>query len=348
MVARVCMSDLHLGDEKSVLSAPGVAAQVSVDLAHLTGGRIDQLVLNGDVWEECVPVGMDRRTEDGFACSVVMASRTFFSALFLHNRVDEIVWVPGNHDLSLWHDMAGKLAYTEACGALIDDPRLDVLTRSLRPFRIAYPVFMPEHSPWILFSHGHFMNSQVRGIAPDLEYAALAALGCSRPKTSVEGMTVTEIAKATDPFSLALWKRYSQIGSAYQRYVMRSFDDSPSDPCAALADAHHGSPQRPLMGINTEDRSLFKAVDWFVTAALLDSRIPTPTSKDEPMCFVHGHDHRGTDAIRQICDQQVHVVDSGGWTSDHPGQRPYSRALIWRDKADVDPEVYYLSTPGLP
>jgi 3',5'-cyclic AMP phosphodiesterase CpdA len=346
MVARLCLSDLHLGDPRSVLSDPGVAEQVAKRIGLLTGGRIEQLVLNGDVWEECTPDRMDERTSAGFARSVVSASNLFFWFLTLHNQIDEVVWIPGNHDLSLLHQLVGHVFTTSPKGALVGDGMLKYLLGRSEFVRLAYPVFVPEGA-WALFSHGHLMDPLVRGIAPDIEYAALAALGCPRPVTSPEEASLSKIAERTDPFSLALWKRYSRLDEAYQKYVLRRFDRIPSDPKALWADRGQASVSAG-MAIDTATGSLFPHVDWFLTAALLDPRIPTPVSKNEPMTFVFGHDHLGTRAWRQVCDQSVLVCDSGGWTSDYRGHRPHSRVLVWDKKDDPYPRLYYVATPGLP
>lgn len=352
MVARVCLSDLHLGDPRSVLNDPNVAENVAKEIGRITGGKIGQLVLNGDVWEECTPANMDDRVDEacgGFACSVVTASRVFFRALQENAEIDEFVWVPGNHDLSLLQTTFGYPCRTQPRGARVDSIALNALMDVRRAdTRIAYPVFMPTDSPWILFTHGHLMDPLVRGIAPDIEYAALAALGCPRPITQPEGeASLQDLAKRTDPFTLALWKRYSQLDAKYQEYILRRFDHLPDDPESVRA-AIVGAPVRAQMRIDTAPGSLWPHVDWLLTAALLDSRIQTPTSKDEPMTFVFGHDHLGTRAWRGVCDQQVLVVDSGGWTSDYPWHRPHSRVLVWPEKSDVEPVVYYVSTPGLP
>jgi len=58
MLARVCLSDLHLGDARSVLSNPEISSQVVSELVKLSGGTIGTLILNGDVWEESVPSDM--------------------------------------------------------------------------------------------------------------------------------------------------------------------------------------------------------------------------------------------------------------------------------------------------
>ena len=101
MLARVCLSDLHLGDARSVLSSPEIAASVVADLVELSGGAIGTLILNGDVWEECVPADM-KILQSGIASSVLRASQGFLGALLQQIHVETVVVVPGNHDLSLW------------------------------------------------------------------------------------------------------------------------------------------------------------------------------------------------------------------------------------------------------
>ena len=64
MISRLCLSDLHLGDARSVLSSPEIADQVVNELATLSGGAIGTLILNGDMWEECVPADLTKLTRD--------------------------------------------------------------------------------------------------------------------------------------------------------------------------------------------------------------------------------------------------------------------------------------------
>ena len=101
MLARVCLSDLHLGDARSVLSSPEIAFQTVTYLANLSRGAIGTLILNGDIWEECVPADM-KTLKNGLAASVLRASQGFLAELLRQVHVDTVVIVPGNHDLSLW------------------------------------------------------------------------------------------------------------------------------------------------------------------------------------------------------------------------------------------------------
>lgn len=353
MVARVCLSDLHLGDSRSVLSVPGVADRVAAEIARLTGGNIEQLVLNGDVWEECVPARiLEERAPNGFARSVLEASQAFFGALYRHLRIGEVVWVPGNHDLSLWRSIAGPKHNTPATGTLIQHNAFTDL--GIKNFlKVAYPVFMP-HGPWILFTHGHLMDRLVRGKAPDIEYAALAALGCPRPETPVDGAEVPSLfalAEKTDPFSLALWKRYSIFDAKVQDLILRRSARPPSDPMARASDRLSGRAVEAVPMVEPDSESKFPEAPWFLSAALVDSRLPTPVhgfgGRPEPLCFVYGHDHLGNQAEVPVLDETFRVVSSGGWTSDYAGHRPHSRVLIWVKDSDVFPQVWCVSTPGL-
>ena len=74
------MSDLHLGDPRSVFASPEVVRKVTAELASVSNGHIGKLIFAGDVWEESVPGNLDRLA-NGIARSVVDAS-TFYSPRF--------------------------------------------------------------------------------------------------------------------------------------------------------------------------------------------------------------------------------------------------------------------------
>ena len=354
MVARVCLSDLHLGDSRSVFSVEGVADHVAEDLANLTDGHIEQLVLNGDLWEECVPANMQDRAENGFVRSVLMASQAFFSALREHIRIGEVVWVPGNHDLSLWARMVGEYRNTAITGMAVQNSTFADL--GIRNFlKVAYPVFMPTPgAAHVLFTHGHLMDLLVRGKAIDPEYAALAILGCPRAQTPVDGGEVRSLfalAQDTDRFSLALWKRYSSFEAKYQEYILRRNSRLANEPMAKASDRLNGKAIEVVLMVEPDKNSKFPEAPWFLTASLVDPSLPTPVhgfgGQKEPMCFVYGHDHLGNQADVPVCDETIRVVSSGGWTSEYSGHRPHSRALIWEKADDVFPRVWYVSTPAL-
>ena len=62
----VCLSDMHLGYEKSVLNYPAAQDHLVDEISKLCGGSTDRLILNGDCFEGCVPIEAGQHDAAGF------------------------------------------------------------------------------------------------------------------------------------------------------------------------------------------------------------------------------------------------------------------------------------------
>ena len=366
---RLCLSDLHLGDGRSVLSDPAVARLVAADLSRIvSSGTLDTLVLCGDVWEECVPARLGEPLAGGYNPAVLADSSRFFTELMSWLHVREVVWVPGNHDLCLWHDFTARhnSSYTQltgVSGVVLEDSDFDFFrplfgTCWPATFRVAYPVYCPtDDYPALIFTHGHLLDPLVRGLAPEATYAALRALGCARPSVPADASelgSARDLALRTDPFTLGLWSRYSSRDYTYANAVMRrlehpescpSYDDRASFMSLALLDRAEPS---------TSGSSLDSQAQWFLDLCLTDPRLPTPVGElsrgpgehastlTAKSCLVHGHDHLGTRRVVSSGGVPFEVVDTGGWTSEWQGHRPHTHVLAWDDVSTVVPTSYWL------
>ena len=98
MALLAAVSDLHLGDggdDGSVLYSPDACTHFAQILGQITGGFVQTLVLNGDLFEACVA----ERTPDpygvlGLRQSVIATAKNFFGNLVQTLRVEQLVWVP--------------------------------------------------------------------------------------------------------------------------------------------------------------------------------------------------------------------------------------------------------------
>ena len=363
MIARLCLSDLHLGDDRSTLSSPDVVRGVVSSLREISDGAIDTLILNGDIWEECVP--SDMTLELGLSRSVVRTSQYFFGPLFSQIKVRKVVLVPGNHDLCLWNWYARNKGidkftpYTGASVCLSDWPWRQLLASFVGDLSVSYPIYHdltagPDF-PALVFTHGHLLDPLVRGEDGDAEYAALAALGCSRSDVSGE-TTVTGLARAVHDFVLSLWRRYSPRDRTFANYVMRRLlhpqscewqNGSARDGAYPLGDDVLHRDQPPA------GEGYMGSVSTFLDLLMLDPSLPSPVGSiggdpsgasfvQKPSCLVFGHDHLGARKTVVSCGVPFYVVDSGGWTSEFEGHLPHCRALVWRKKEDVVPESYFV------
>jgi hypothetical protein len=371
MIRRVCLSDLHLGDDRSILAdvrnsrtlVDSLAASIRLwdGLSPTDLASIDTLVLCGDIWEESVPSDLDH-VENGFSRSVLYASRNFFSYLFTSILVRRVVWIPGNHDLSLWRSMRGtsylvtsyegeqpSIGLKDLFGGPLDSPG---------SLLVSYPIFHDvsagEGYPTLIFTHGHLLDPLVRGNDPYDEYAALGALGCHRPG-SLEGATsIREVAALTDPFTLELWSRYSRRDYLYNNYVLRRLEHPQTCPFNHIGPTGFNRRIYEDADPPPAGSGLISEVPWLLQLAIMDPGLPTPVGSlrptnrspafEQPSCLVHGHDHLGTSRTVVSCGVPFHVVDAGGWTSEFAGHVPHSHVLVWMDD-EVAPESYYFNPP---
>ena len=364
MARMLCLSDMHLGDNKSALNNPKIVDKVTSDLVAFSDKSVDTLVLNGDVWEQCIPAGtLEENPGDGFCSSVAKASRYFFASLFSKISISNVVWVPGNHDLSLWKRLSlasGLPFHTSQRGAILkpsDVPAVkkffEVLFDGSPQFKVAYPLFIagnpyPDDFPYVMFTHGHLLDTLVRGEESEAAYIALRALGCKRPTVPADPESVARIAELADDFTLALWKQDSTVDYTFWNMIVRRLAHPQSCP---LAGHETESVTRVNHPASTHD-GLMPKVQAFLETVLADPNLPTPVGSlrqtvvapafSKPSCLVFGHDHLGT--VEQIgaCGVPFRVFDSGGWTVEFDGHVPHSHALVWPDEGTT-PNYVYLS-----
>lgn len=359
MIARMCLSDLHLGDPRSVLSDPATSTRVADQVADISGGEVGTLVLLGDVWEECVPAD-PQILQGGLASSVLRASRAFFRELHAKVRVGRIVYVPGNHDLSLWSWYCrNALAMSDSCtpyaGMQVDGstwPWRDLLELPQgRELLAAYPLYWDQsvgkNYPVLAFTHGHLLDPLVSGAAPEVEYAALEGLGCRRPQIMPTDMSyvpsVRYEARAVEPFCLALWARYSRRDYVLSNYVLRRLLSPQS--CSLPGGAGPGTVD-PAADQPPPDQGFLSQVPWFLDLMMADPSLPSPACEAGQSCLVYGHDHLAARADVEAGGVSFCAVGSGGWTVERDGHRPHSHVLVWDQESDVVPRSYHVDVSG--
>jgi hypothetical protein len=380
MIARLQMSDLHLGDPRSVLGDPEVVRKVTDDLAHLSGGHVGKLILAGDVWEESVPANLNKR-EDGIAQSVYLAATRFFVTLYRKVQIDEIVVVPGNHDVCTWHwyhKQASRSTFITGSDGIWVDPLTWPWSILLGGYSdrvtFAYPLYWDKRAtgsratgssagddyPALFVTHGHLLDPLVLGEDPSRVYLALQAIGVGRPlvKSLENADSVAEIARCTLDFCLGLWKRYSSRDYVYANYVMRRLEHPQS--CLLQGSsiewideaATHVDDPVPQQGN-------FANVPRFLNLMIRDPNLPTPVGTFggdpigarssaappamKPSCLTFGHDHRGTFQQVVACGVPFVAADSGGWTSEWEGHVPHTHVLVWNKVEDVVPAPYLIN-----
>lgn len=364
MIARLQMSDLHLGDDRSVLSLLDVVHKVAHDLAHLSGGHVGKLILAGDVWEESVPYDLGD-LEDGIARSVLEASTKFFTSLFELVQVNEIVVVPGNHDLCTWQRYCkitrDKDPITSCEGVPVNPgewPWRHLLAGYGGPLKFAYPLYWDKSAgddyPVLFVTHGHLLDPLVLGDESMNTYVALAALGVRRPMGPPleEVDSVAKLGEGTIDFCLELWKRYSPRDYAYSNYVMRRLDHPQS--CLLQGSSVSWIDEANVQVDDPSPRQgNFANVARFLDLLIRDPSLPTPVgtlggSTTDPAflrssCLTFGHDHRATFGRVVSCGVPFVAADSGGWTAEWMGHLPHAHVLVWNEVRDVVPAPYLVN-----
>jgi hypothetical protein len=350
----VCVSDLHLGYDKSFLTDPASHARVASEVAQVAGGSARRLVLNGDCLEACVPARVGEHDAAGFP------------ALLGKLLVEEIVIVWGNHDFCLWQRLAqacGQPVFTNDMSADVcllnrghvlpgAEPFLaDVLGPSalkLAKVTSAYPNYvLGRQWPFVVFHHGHLLDRMVLGWDDAVDYLALRLLiGRGAPRVSPDGDdSLAEICRETSPFISAMW-RYNSEARAAAWQVMRRFGRRQSCPYYPPRDgAGAGEGVVGLLGAEKQGDGLGAQAKWYLDVLATDSTTPAilgPASA--PSYFFVGHDHGGGDMDVQGFDgHDWKLVNTGGWTRDNDESAPHAHVVAWGTGADA-PSTYCVGT----
>jgi len=175
MAIRVIFSDLHFGDANCSLRREAVASSVRNFLRKI--GRVDELILNGDILEaNLAPLikaiegvkgkGMWPR-QIGF--------RRWLSYIFEGDRfmAGKIIYIPGNHDYIIWNILSTNRVFVDQIfqGKVLDklplteSEFLKPFVKGLAPikyqnkFVVTYPDYTFNHgNKKVLVTHGHYLD----------------------------------------------------------------------------------------------------------------------------------------------------------------------------------------------
>lgn len=345
MIPFITISDTHLGYDRSVLNTSSALRNLAESLGEISEGKVDKLILNGDIWEICVPkdIGV-AGSVSGITPFTQEISREFFSLLGESLTVQELVIVPGNHDYTLWKPILELVRQKDLCNFDLLKPRegRTILASLLGPASglypkatLAYPTyFLGKQWPYCAFHHGHFLDDLIIGQAADAEYTALSALGVKqRPPVVLDDQeTLVSLSLKTDNFLSSLWASNSPARSALWALIRR--DDSraycPSVPQQGYSEAQ----------LETFEDDLGKNLAWLTDLLTVDSHSPTPLGDNShPSYLFVGHDHLG--GMKDVPGMDGYnwkVINTGGWTQDGSGP-PHGHAVVW-DSNTHTPKVF--------
>jgi hypothetical protein len=349
----VCVSDLHLGYDKSCLSDPFVRARTGMEIARLAGGSTKRLILNGDCFEACVPDRVGEHDAAGFPVAVAEASRAFFGELLARMTVDELVIVWGNHDFCLWQRLAEACEVStftadqseDVCladqGSVLPGAELflaNVLgpeASKLQKITSAYPNYvLGRQWPFVVFHHGHLFDRMVLGWDDAVDYLALKLLvGRGSPGVSPDGDdTLAEIVRKTSPFISSMW-RYNSEARVEQWQFLRRFGERKSCPYYP----NHDGRDSEILGVERQGEGLGRQARWYLDTLVADPTTPPVLGLSSAPSYVFfGHDHGGgEESVRGLDGHDWRLVNTGGWTRDHGESSPHSHVVVWRTGDDA-------------
>lgn len=350
----VCLSDLHLGYDRSFLTNRDCHARIAGEVSRLAGGSTKRLILNGDCLEACVPARVGEHDAAGFPAAASEASSSFFAALLARLPVEEIVLVWGNHDFCLWQRLA------QACGVptFTNDMAADACLQShghvlpgaesfiseilssaaleVPKITAAYPNYvLGRQWPFVVFHHGHLLDRMVLGWEDAVDYLALRAIiGQGSPGVSPDGDdSLAAICRKTSPFVAAMW-RYNSPARAAEWQFMRRFGKRQACP-------YYPSLDVGAVGAEPQGEGLGAQAKWYLETLVTDPTTPSTLGPSAaPSYLFVGHDHGGGDmSVEGLDGHDWRVVNTGGWTRDLGELAPHAHVVAWEVGAEA-PSTY--------
>jgi len=363
----VAITDLHLGDRDpengSVLTSPKVRQTFANVLGELVGWTIDTLVITGDLFEVCVPsrtVKQDLLHETtcfGLYNSTVEDAGAFFAELGKVIDINQLVWVPGNHDFVLYRRICGN-------GSLVRPRKLreDAIWRQdaelarlfgseISNIVASFPNYVRECSagwPLAIFTHGHLFDNQV--LKPTAGF--LKALGLTLETGHLwdpipenidtdGGSWTKKLVELTNHRVFEIWpQNLNLVAEAVYDYVLRRNTrvfcaDRPEKPMVRLI-------KQAFEKINPSS-SLRGRLGWYLDNTLVDIAPVVPLGGDKLLLgsdkpplhsfFVCGHTHDPGAWLHESFDGLTfEIYDLGGWTMDAAKNRdnvPHTHAIVW-------------------
>lgn len=352
----VCLSDLHMGYDRSVLTDLGTHAKIAGQIAEIAGGSTKRLILNGDCFEACVPLRVGEHDAAGFPTTMAAASQRFLGTLLNRMTADELVILWGNHDYCLWQRLAlacGVPTFTNYRAAdvcLLNKGHIlpgaesfvhDVIGSAadkLRKITAAYPNYiLGRQWPFIVFHHGHLLDKMVLGWDEAVDYLGLKAIiGQGSSKVSPDGEdTLKTIHEKTEAFISAMW-RYNSPARADEWKFLRRFSN-------AVKCRYHQKGGCEVVNDEVQGDGLGNQAKWYLDVLATDPMTPAILGEAAaPSYFFVGHDHGGGQlTIPGLDRHDWKLVNTGGWTKDRDTDLPHAHVVVWRDDVVAEGPTTY-------
>lgn len=368
MARLVSISDLHLGDrgvDGSILDSREACIHFAEILGQITHGKIDTLVINGDIFEACVPKRnwIKGTGAFGLATSTVDDANRFFLELAKEVAVEFLVWVPGNHDLSLYAKVMGprNSLYTLSRGDglrsqgkwYVSQEAEHLFGTAIKNIGVAYPNYVYKSQggwPFVVFTHGHLFDSQVLNPKKSFLEGLGIALETFRDWPIVprvfegSGPWMKQLVDATTERILSIWPMNLEIAKeAVYNYIKRRNIQMQCSHRPSIPGYRENNPTFVKL---RSDNELTGDIQWYCDGLMFDEAMVVPKGNSQISYFVKGHTHEGTfGMIRGIDGECFIVADLGGWTTDgekYKDNVPHAHVLVWNE-FPATPKCYALN-----
>jgi UDP-2,3-diacylglucosamine pyrophosphatase LpxH len=338
------VSDLHLGEESSLLSSSSNIGRFAEQIARL--GEIDELILIGDVMDFSLA-----SLEEAYG-----NAQCFFKIICDLDTINEIVYVPGNHDHHLWFQLVEQDGFiNKLANGELPPSENEYLSRFVDKFfpqgnngtfldplftncqcqaklRIKYPhhlrAFNKSH---YLFTHGHFLEDVFKPVNIILEPGSLAeleAFNCLWLEAmwyhvGQSGRLGELVEEAYDDFKKGREEKIYQVADSAID-VLRERAEISAVPAWVLKRyirhklkklAKKQLTRSSMRGTTISENLIADTkeyIDKFILCRYgrrsIEKQIPTPFT------FVFGHTHRHfDDSAVDIDGLEYGLINTGGW-----------------------------------
>lgn len=345
----VCLSDIHFGEPYSLLWRPDLPIYAGKMVGYLSGGRIDKLILAGDIWELAAPEEPD---------AAFPVAKAFFHALTgdQGHGVDlpEVVWVPGNHDHELWSHYCRQTnksldalnGWTLWDGGDASDDTAqhllsnmfgnDVLDR-INKITVFNPFYIERlNKASVVFHHGHYFDNMILGKTGlddfKARFTSLVAGAWVAPNAPLSAVDAADLEARCAPFIDAVWGRMTdrQTLKTQAWEFLTRFRQWPSCTTKGATE----TPQFARLGDLEQQFEVPGEADnirWFLRSFVFKNNPPP-----DPVSLVYGHVHRGGMFDLDVDARKVRCFNTGGWITSHKGTVPHTHVVMIDEDGNFD------------
>jgi predicted phosphodiesterase len=298
----IVISDIHLGEEKSLFKDRNIIRDFKEKLSR--EGKIEEFIILGDLFDLSLVSFRN----------VYEHAKEFFSEVSKIKNIENIVFVPGNHDHHIWTLILEEEEITKKInnGSDISEPlkRVDreydnTFLNGLLPGRkihVTYPNLLREIGGTLYFlHHGHLLDRIFTPAGIILKPESLQELEAFN-SSWIEGIW----------YHLGQAERLGQmVNKGYKEFLAaKTFIDG----FLEKFDIHGKTVAARMRGFKTE--KLKSEIEEYLTSCI-DWYKEKPYKLYPPISFIFGHTHRKSSGEEiEIKGEKVNIYNTGAWHGD--------------------------------